>query len=124
MNQAELFRYLVEAFESLGIEYMIGGSQASIYYGEPRFTQDIDVVADLESSHLPGLLARFSLPEFYLSEEAAREAIRARGQLNIIHPASGLKVDILLRKDAAYDRIQFERRQRLPGPVLSVGVKG
>lgn len=112
MNQAELLRYLVDAFESLGIEYMIGGSQASIYYGEPRFTQDIDVVADLEPAHLPGLLARFSLPEFYLSEEAAREAIRVRGQFNIIHPASGLKVDILLRKDAAYDRIQFERRQQ------------
>ena len=36
-------------------------------------------------SHLPGLLARFRLPEFYLSEEAAREAIRVCGQFNIIH---------------------------------------
>lgn len=72
------------------------------------------MVADVAPSHLPGLLARFRLPEFYLSEEAAREAIRVCGQFNIIHPASGLKVDILLRKDTPYDRVQFERRQRLP----------
>ena len=33
MTQAELLRYLVEVLESLGVEYMIGGSQASMYYG-------------------------------------------------------------------------------------------
>ncbi len=60
MNQAELLRYPVEAFEALGIEYMISGSQASIFYGEPRFTQDIDVVAEVTPTHVPGLLERFS----------------------------------------------------------------
>ncbi len=114
MNQAELLRYLVEAFEALGIDYMISGSQASIYYGEPRFTQDIDVVADVKPAHVPDLLERFPFPEFSLSEDAAREAIRARGQFNIIHPASGLKIDVVLRKDTPYDRLEFERRQRQP----------
>lgn len=114
MNQAELLRYLVETLEELRIDYMIGGSQASMYYGEPRFTQDVDVIADVAQEHVPGLLERFSLPEFYLSEEAARDAITRRGQFNIIHPASGLKIDIILKKDTPYDRIQFERRQRQP----------
>ena len=41
MTQAELLRYLVESLDSLGIDYMIVGSHASIYYGEPRFTQDV-----------------------------------------------------------------------------------
>lgn len=92
MNQAELLRYLVETFEALGIDYMISGSQASIYYGEPRFTQDIDVVAEVTPAHVPGLLERFPFPEFYLSEDAVREAIQVRGQFNIIHPGSGLKI--------------------------------
>ena len=43
-----------------------------------------------------------------------REAITRRGQFNIIHPASGLKIDFILKKDTPYDRIQFERRQRQP----------
>jgi hypothetical protein len=37
VTQAELLRYLMESLEELGIEYMITGSQASIYYGEPRY---------------------------------------------------------------------------------------
>lgn len=114
MTQAELLRYLVDALEELGIEYMIVGSQASIYYGEPRFTQDIDVVAAATPADVPRLLERFPLPDFYLSEEAAREAIGRRGQFNIIHPASGLKIDVLIKKDRPYDRLQFERRQRHP----------
>lgn len=114
MNQAELLRYLVEAFEALRIDYMISGSQASIYYGEPRFTQDIDVVADVTPAHVLALLQRFPFPEFYLSEDAVREAIQARGQFSIIRPASGLKIDVLLVKHTPYDQLEFDRRQRQP----------
>lgn len=114
MDQAELLRYLVEGFEALGIDYMISGSQASIYYGEPRFTQDIDMVADVTPAHIPALLERFPFPEFYVSPDAVREAIQARGQFNIIHPGSGLKIDVLLVKHTPYDRLEFERRHRQP----------
>lgn len=65
MDQAELLRYMVETLESLGIDYMVSGSQASIYYGEPRMTQDIDVIAEVTPAHLPGLLERFASPQFY-----------------------------------------------------------
>lgn len=114
MTQAELLRHVTAALEAEGIPYMIGGSQASIYYGEPRLTQDIDIVAALEPTALVALLRRFPPADFYVSEEAAREAVETRGQFNIIHPASGLKVDIFVNKDTAYDRLRLERRQRLP----------
>lgn len=114
VTQADLLRYVVDALDVLGIVYMIGGSQASIYYGEPRFTHDIDIVAELDAAHLPGLLACFPVSEFYVSEDAAREAVETRGQFNIIHPASGLKIDVFVNKDTAYDRLRLERRQRLP----------
>ena len=114
MTQADLLRYVVDAFEDLAITYMISGSQASIYYGEPRLTQDIDIVADLTVDHVSGLLARFPFPEFYLAEVAIRDAISTRGQFNIIHPESGLKVDVIAHKDTPYDLVEFSRRQRLP----------
>jgi hypothetical protein len=114
MNQAELLRYLVDALEENRIDYMISGSQASMYYGEPRFTQDIDVVVEIALLQLPSLFGRFPLPEFYVSEEAARDAVATRGQFNIIHAASGLKIDIVVRKDTPYDRVEFERRERHP----------
>src|SRR2546429_5633372 len=93
---------------------MIGGSQAAVYYGEPRFTWEVDVVAGLGPAQIHGLLARFPAPDFYVSGEAAREAVETRGQFNIIHPASGLKIDIFVNRDTPYDRLRLERRRRLP----------
>jgi hypothetical protein len=112
VDQAELLRHLVETFQALGIPYMIGGAQAAIFYGEPRLTRDIDVIADVEFAHIAGLRQHFPDPEFYLSEDAAREAIQDRGQFNIIHPTSGLKIDVILSKTAPYDQVQFSRRER------------
>jgi hypothetical protein len=114
MTQAELLRYLVDVLDSLAIDYMIVGSHASVYYGEPRFTQDVDVVIELAPSQLPRLLERFPLAEFYVSEDAAREALAARGQFSIIHGASAVKIDVFIGKDTDYDRVRFARRQQLP----------
>lgn len=44
MDLSELFKYLINVFENLGIRYFITGSMASMFYGEPRFTNDIDDV--------------------------------------------------------------------------------
>lgn len=114
MTQAELLRHLVDALETLGTEYMIGGSQASMYYGEPRLTRDIDVIVALRPEQLPALLDRFPTEAFYVDERAARDAIHASGQFNIIHPGSGLKIDVYVNPDAPYDRTRLARRQRLP----------
>jgi len=80
VTQAELLRYLVETLEALGVEYMIGGSHAAMYYGEPRLTRDVDVVVTLHPDRLPPLLERFPAGEFYVDPEGAREAIAAAGQ--------------------------------------------
>jgi hypothetical protein len=114
VTQAELLRHLVASLERLGIDYMIVGSHASIYYGEPRFTQDVDVVVELTPSRLSGFLSLFPPAEFYVSEDAARDAVARRGQFNLIHGASGVKIDVFLGKDTEYDRLRFVRRQRLP----------
>src|SRR2546428_10987028 len=89
VTQAELLRYVVETLEEQEIPHMIGGSQADVYYGEPRFTRDVDVVAGLRSAQIHALLARIPAPAIHLSGQAARVADAPRGQVNIIHPASG-----------------------------------
>jgi hypothetical protein len=114
VTQAELLRYLVDVLHALGLDYMIVGSHASIYYGEPRFTQDVDVVIALTRSVLPAFLDRFPPVDFYVSADAALDAIGRHGQFNIIHGASGVKIDVFIGKDTDYDRTRFERRQRLP----------
>ena len=93
---------------------MIGGSHASVYYGVPRLTRDIDAIVALRAEHLSTLLDRFPADEFYVDAEAARDAIRTGGQFNIIHPRSGLKIDVYVNPDTPYDRTRLSRRQKLP----------
>ncbi len=47
MEADDLLRIAVEACDLLGITYLVTGSTASIAYGEPRFTNDIDILVDL-----------------------------------------------------------------------------
>ena len=47
-----------------------------------------------------------------MDEESLVDAIRARGMWNIFHLPSGLKIDLMMRKDTPYDRAAFARRKR------------
>lgn len=113
MEHSDLQRHVVGVLERLNVPYFITGSTATIFFGEPRFTNDLDVVADLTTAHLPQFLAAFSSDDFYVSEDAVRVAINSRGEFNIIHPTSGLKVDVILPKGLAIDHSRLPRRVRV-----------
>jgi hypothetical protein len=113
MELYELLEQVVLTFERLRIPYLITGSIASMAYGEPRLTNDIDVVAAIEPQHIAALVAAFPPPSFFLSDEAICTAITHQTQFNIIHPASGLKVDVMVRKDTPFDRSRFARVRTL-----------
>lgn len=40
MELHELLKYVIDAFENLCVRYFVTGSIASMFYGEPRFTND------------------------------------------------------------------------------------
>lgn len=118
MEQAELLRHVVDVLEDQGITYLLVGSLASAVYGEPRLTRDIDIVVELRPDQTSKLFAAFPSPEYYGSEKAAQEAIAANGQFNVIHPASGNKIDFIIARRDAWGRSQISRRRReqvLPG---------
>lgn len=113
MEQSELLRYLTETLERLGIRYMVTGSVATIFYGEPRFTNDIDVVVVLPPARCAEFCLAFALPDFYVSEEAALRAVADGGQFNILHPSSGLKVDVIVAGQSPFDRSRLARIVRV-----------
>jgi hypothetical protein len=47
MSPADAFDILRSALEQAGIRCAIGGSWASTAFGEPRFTNDVDILAEL-----------------------------------------------------------------------------
>ena len=114
MEQSELLRYVARVLEEMGIPYFVTGSTATIYYGEPRFTNDIDLVVDLSESQVIEFCRRFPHEEFYLSETAASDAVRRKTQFNILHPASGLKVDVIVPQLTPFNQSRFARSRRLP----------
>lgn len=88
MGPYELLERIVFVFERLHISYLVTGSVAAMAYGEPRLTNDIDVVASIEKRHIPPLIEAFPASEYYVSDGMIREAIEHEGQFNIIHPSS------------------------------------
>ena len=113
MELFELLRKVVSVFERLGIPYLVTGSVAAMAFGEPRLTNDIDIVAGIEEKHLRDFVTEFPSDEFYISEETIREAIHHQGQFNIIHPASGIKVDVIIKQDTPFDNSRFGRMHRI-----------
>ena len=77
MDQRELLIYSVGVLERIGIPYMIVGSIASAAYGEPRLTQDIDIVMVASLDQVRELCAAFPNDNFYVSVEAALRARKA-----------------------------------------------
>jgi hypothetical protein len=65
------------------------------------------------AGHIEALLVTFPPEEYYLSEDAVRDALARRTQFNIIHPASGLKVDIIVPKGTPFDDSRFRRARRI-----------
>lgn len=112
MEQFDLRAYLIEVLERLGLESFITGSIAAMYYGEPRFTNDIDVVVRLSEQSVSSFCAQFPAPDFYVSEDAAKHAVWNHGQFNVIHPDSGWKIDVIVPADTPYDRSRLLRKQR------------
>ncbi len=89
---------------------MVTGSVASSLQGEPRATHDIDLVVEISADQIDKLVKAFSSPEFYLSEEAVRQAVRTRGMFNLISVAEGDKVDFWLLTDEPFDQSRFARK--------------
>lgn len=97
MSETDLFLLFVRPLNRAGIRYVIGGSVAAMFYGEPRFTRDVDMVVFLNESSIRQLPEIFPPADFYLppSEVIAVEVARQeRGQFNIIHLDTTFKADI------------------------------
>lgn len=99
MREAETNVFLVftRRLDALGVPYMVTGSVASTVYGEPRLTNDVDIVIELSRECCARVEDLFPSDEFYcpplevLLVEVARPQ---RGHFNLIHHATGFKADI------------------------------
>ena len=112
----QLFLLFLEPLDRLEIPYMVTGSAASMAYGQPRVTLDIDLVVELSRAQVALLASAFPPPDFYCPplEVLRIEAERPlRGHFNIVHVESGFKADLYPIGEDPLHRWGMSRRRRV-----------
>ncbi len=113
---AEVYSVFLTVLERLRISYFVTGSVASSAYGEPRFTQDLDLVVALPSASIPKLVAGFPSSDFYVPPDSTlrEEASRSEGgHFNLVHHESGVRADVYLAGGDDLHAWAFQHRRRI-----------
>jgi hypothetical protein len=106
----ELLATVLGALERSEVPYMVTGSLASSYHGEPRATRDADIVIDPSREALEGLTTDLLEAGFYVDRDIAFEALHERSQFNAIG-ADAAKIDFIIRRNRPFSIEEFGRRQ-------------
>ena len=109
-NVVLVAQILTQNFDALGIEYMIGGSLASSVHGLYRYTNDVDMVADVREEHIAPLVAALE-SQFYIDDEMMRDAIQEASSFNVIYLEGMIKADIFIRQKSAWVDMEWSRRK-------------
>jgi hypothetical protein len=112
---------IVTALDAIGIAHMVVGSFASTFHGEPRTTQDLDLVIDPTGQQLELLLAALHPDHFYVDPDVARDALRRRTMFNVIEMSSAWKLDLIIRKARPFSIEEMGRREAVT--ILDTAVK-
>lgn len=113
---------LVSVFDRLGIRYHLTGGITSVVYGEPRMTQDIDIVLDPDrvSAVTDELLDALATAGFHFSEPLAREAIESRQMFQLIDVDQLIKLDLYVRCLIPGELDRSVRMELFPGVELPI----
>lgn len=111
-EELEILKLVTGRLAAAGIPYMVTGSIAVNFYALPRMTRDIDLVIEIDEREADRIVALFE-DQFYVDPDMVSRAVATRGMFNVIHTASVVKVDLIVRKHTEYRRTEFARRRRI-----------
>lgn len=116
MTYPDLIRLFIEPLEMLGVRYFVTGGVASVIYGDPRFTRDVDIVIALDEDDVARLRSAFDPADFYIPPAEALEEEAARptgGHFNLIHARSALRADAYVTAGDPLEAWAFDNRERI-----------
>jgi hypothetical protein len=107
-------KLILDALKASKVEYLIGGAIAEWAWGEPRATQDLDIVINLPIKAIGRFSKELEKRNMLVPADIILDTMmedRADIPLNAIHMYSGLKADLYLMRDGDELRqIAFQRR--------------
>lgn len=113
MPEPSLISLFVRPLNELRIPYLVTGGVASVIYGEPRLTRDIDLVVGLRPGEARRFVGAWAASEFYVPplEVVVEESSRpAHGHFNVIHHDTAMRADIYLAGTDALNAWAFGHR--------------
>ena len=119
MTQKDFFSSLIEKLKKADIPFMVTGSFASSYHGEPRASNDADIVIAPTRPQLENLISLFS-SAYYVDPDTARDAFNRKSMFNVIDSQRGWKADLIFRKERPFSREEF--RRRIQGSIAGIEV--
>ena len=114
LDITSFLKLVLEALEASRVEYLIGGAVAEWAWGEPRATQDLDIVINLPIKTVSRLSKELEKRNMLVPADIILDTMmedHADIPLNAIHIYSGLKADLyLMREGDALRKSAFQRR--------------
>lgn len=108
-DQKQFLAQIIHTLHKANIPYMISGSVGSSFHGQPRATNDADIVIAPTVEQIISFIELLG-PDFYVSKEAAKQAIENKTMFNIIDIQAGYKTDLIVRKQRPFSQQEFTRR--------------
>ncbi len=114
----ETMERITTILEEFVLSFHFTGGIAATYYGDPRLTQDLDLVIQpaTEKPETQSLLERLS-SGYIIHEQAAREAIASQSRFQAIDEVSMLKIDFHVGEKIPGELGRTTRCEVLPGLV-------
>ncbi len=94
-EQAQAFGGVIDVLEAIGATYAIWGGMAVVAYGEPRFTQDMDILLAPEGFFAAMFVRRLRETHYHVDEIAVNRALSG-GFFNVIHLGYHIKTDFFV----------------------------
>lgn len=104
---------IINALESQGVIYAIGGSFASIAYGEVRTTLDIDISIVLPMKAVSEFVNAIRQLDYYIDPQTILDAMVHGLPFNILDANDGYKADLFLVQPTPLEESILARRQRV-----------
>ena len=110
-SQEDFLERLIKKLDEQNIPYMLSGSVSSSLHGQPRATNDADIVIAPAEEQLIAFVKSLG-DDYYVNPDAARDAFKSNSVFNVIDIQNSWKADLIIRKNRPFSREEFQRRQK------------
>jgi hypothetical protein len=127
MSQAvgDLLARFVAPLHGLGLPYMVTGGAAAIVYGDPRLTNDIDLVLAMRPADAARVAWALQAEDTYVPPVEVLEVEAGRpvhGHFNVVHSPTSLRADVYLAGDDPVHAWGLARRRHIHVGALTVAL--